>query len=145
MKRKSGRRVVMIPRLTGEERTKKGRADVQSAKEKREKAISLKTESALWSLVDVVSKQVDLLTWLEMGGPEALKFLECLHQGQWHPLLRTWWARKATISDEADTARASPPPPGRSHVHRPPEARAQRRGGTEYCRCGAGAGPWCIS
>ena len=52
----------------------------------------------LRELVVAAEKRTDPATWALSGGHEAEDFLECIENGRWHPLLRLWNERKATVA-----------------------------------------------
>ena len=64
----------------------------------RDKARELLARKFLWELLAHAKTQIDVVTWIKEGGLDAEEFLECVDDGRWHPLLRRWKARKATVA-----------------------------------------------
>jgi hypothetical protein len=59
---------------------------------------ALLATQTLWEAISKAKASVDATTWYATGGPEAEDFLDAVDHGRWHPLLRLWTKRKATIS-----------------------------------------------
>jgi hypothetical protein len=66
--------------------------------EDRERWRELAPLSVLWQLLDAKKKEVDVVTWRAVGGPETEDFLDALESGRAHPLLRKWEEKKATVA-----------------------------------------------
>jgi hypothetical protein len=59
---------------------------------------ALLATQTLWEAISKARASVDATTWYATGGPEAEDFLDAIDHGRWHPLLRLWTERKATIA-----------------------------------------------
>src|SRR5262245_9997787 len=66
--------------------------------EQIEKARAELAAKCLRELVVAAEKRTDPATWALSGGHEAEDFLECIENGRWHPLLRIWNERNATVA-----------------------------------------------
>src|SRR3954464_3395358 len=54
--------------------------------------------SVFWQLLDAAKKQVDVVAWRRMGGPEAADFLHALETGRQHPWLDRWLELRRTVA-----------------------------------------------
>jgi hypothetical protein len=68
------------------------------SKENADLTRALLATQTLWEAISKARASVDATTWYATGGPEAEDFLDAIDHGRWHPLLRLWIERKATIA-----------------------------------------------
>jgi hypothetical protein len=66
--------------------------------EQIEKARAELAAKCLRGLLDAAEERTEPVAWALSGGHEAKDFLECIESGCWHPLLRLWNERKATVA-----------------------------------------------